>query len=123
MRVEIELLSHSGENERMSFVIVPEESADYARGFLSEATPLAKTIVGHAEGETLPYQRAELYAVRILSVAPSVDTPLDELADERQANYAKAVRQAERANAVSFASSFSGKWGDYDPESLPEDQQ
>lgn len=121
MHVEVELMSRSGEADRMAFDIVPDSSADYARGYLSEATPLAKAIIGHTEGETLPYKMAELVAVRILKVSKSEGTNLDELAEERQAKYDQAVRDAERTNAVNFASSFSGKWGDYDPDSLPKE--
>lgn len=121
MLVEIELLSRSGENERMAFVIVPEQSADYTRGFLSESTPLAKVLIGHTQGETLAYVMDELYAVRLLNVTQNPDTPLTDLAAERQAKYSQAVRDAEHAHAVTFAASFSGKWGDYDPDSLPKD--
>jgi hypothetical protein len=119
--VEVELLSRTGEKESMAFDIVPDSSADYARGYLSEATPLAKAITGHTEGETVPYPIAELYAVRIVAVKSSTDTNLTDLAEERLAKYNQAVRDAERSNAVNFASSFSGKWGDYDPDSLPKD--
>jgi hypothetical protein len=119
--VEVELLSRSGENESMAFDIVPDSSADYARGYLSEAAPLAKAITGHTEGERVPYPVAELYAVRILSVKNSAQTNLLDLAEERQEKYNQAVRDAERSNASNFASSFSGKWGDYDPDSLPKD--
>jgi hypothetical protein len=120
--VEIELLSRSGENENMAFDIVPEPSADYARGYLSERTPLAQAITGHMQGETVPYKMEALYAVRILKVELSTDAPLAELAKQRQEKYDQAVRDAERSNAINFASSFSGKWGDYDPDSLPKDE-
>jgi len=119
--VEIELLSRSGGHEPMAFDIVPEQSADYSRGFLSERTPLAKALIGHMEGETIPYAMDELYAVRILKVTASEDAPLEKLADERQAKYSQTVREVEHTIAVNFASSFSGKWGDYDPDSLPKD--
>jgi hypothetical protein len=33
----------------------------------------------------------------------------------------KTKREVEHTSAVVFASSFSGKWGDYDPDSLPEE--
>jgi hypothetical protein len=90
---------------------------------LSEGTPLAKALAGHIEGETMPYPMDELYAVRVLKVTQSCDTPLTDLAQERQEKYMKAVREAEHSNAVNFASSFSGKWGDYDPDSLPKDEK
>jgi hypothetical protein len=123
MHVEIELLTGAGEAEQMAFDIVPDASADYGQGYLGESTPLAKAILGHAAGERLPYRMADVVAVRIVSVTQSQAAPLDELAAERQARFNKAVRAAERSNAVNFASSFSGKWGDYDPDSLPKDEE
>ncbi|OGO64891.1 MAG: hypothetical protein A2030_03610 [Chloroflexi bacterium RBG_19FT_COMBO_50_10] len=121
--VEIELLSRTGNNEKMAFDIVPEQSADYARGYLSEGAPLAKALAGHLEGETVAYQMDELYAVRILQIRQSQEPPLADLAEERQAKYTQAIREAEHTNAVNFASSFSGKWGDYDPDSLPKEHK
>lgn len=121
MQLEIELLSRSGENEKLSLRIVPDQEADFARGLLSEMTPLAKLLLGHSAGETLPYQREELYAVRILSIRRDLTPAPADPANQRRAEYEQAVREAERANAVNFASSFSGKWGDYDPDSLPKD--
>lgn len=121
--IKIKLLSHSGENEEIALHIVPDASADYERGYLGESTPLAKAIKGHTAGETVAYKMEELYAVKIISVSRSSDTQVEELAEERQARYEKVIRQAERLNAINFASSYSGKWGDYDPGSLPEDEK
>ena len=123
MRVEIELLSRTGDNEKMSFTIVPDESADYGSGYLGASTPLAKALTGKAEGETIPYELEELYAVRILRIEHNPEIQLADLAAKRLTRFNKAVRDAERSNAINFASSFSGKWGDYDPDSLPIDQE
>lgn len=122
MRVELELLSHSDNVEKMTVDIVPDASADYSRGYLGEGTLLARAIKGHAVGDTIPYEMDDLVAVRILSVQRSPETSLAELAAERQSRYQKVVSEAEHTNAVNFASSFSGKWGDYDPDSLPKDR-
>jgi hypothetical protein len=46
--VEIELLSRTGNNEKMAFDIVPEQSADYARGYLRRCTA-GKALAGHSE--------------------------------------------------------------------------
>jgi hypothetical protein len=34
----------------------------------------------------------------------------------------KTLREVEDTNAMVFASSFSGKWGDYDPDSIPKEK-
>jgi hypothetical protein len=33
------------------------------------------------------------------------------------------IREVEDTNAMIFASSFSGKWGDYDPDSIPKEKK
>ncbi len=58
--------------------------------------------------------------MRIVAVNPSQAMP-DDAAARRQETLRKAVRQSEATNAILFASSFSGKWGDYDPTGLDED--
>lgn len=122
MQVEIELLSRNGNNENMVLIIVPDDSSDYEKGYLGASTPLANILSGREVGESIPYDRDDLYAVRIIRIEHGPDIPLADLASERQARYQKAVRDAERSNAINFASSFSGKWGDYDPDSLLEEQ-
>ena len=116
--VELELQLQSGESERMAFDIVPDAQADYPHGFLGEGTPLAKAILGKAEGSSVPYGVADIAIIRILSVSPSVSRPPADAAEKREAILRKAVEDAERMNAITFASSFSGKWGDYDPDGI-----
>ncbi len=115
VHVEIELLGDSGQVERLSFDIVPDRSADFGRGFLGESTPLAKAISGHPPGSLLPYQAEEITHVRIRSVAPSRQAPPKDIAARREEKIRKAVEESDRTHAMIFASSFSGKWGDYDP--------
>ena len=119
-RVEINLLDRDGKRERLSFTIVPDESADFANGFLGESTPLAQIIMGEKSGIVIPYLKDDIFAIEILSVTPSTIKPPDDIAEKRQAMMEKTIREVEHTNAVVFASSFSGKWGDYDPDSLPE---
>jgi hypothetical protein len=125
-QVEIELLGESGQPERLSFDIVPDRSADFSRGFLGESTPLAKAILGHPAGSVVPYQAEDITHVRILSVKPSRQAPPKDIAARREETIRKAVEDSDRTNAMIFASSFSGKWGDYDPTGFtpePEDEE
>lgn len=120
MHVTLELITEDGETEQLEFDLVTDRSADFARGFLGESTPLAQTILGQPVGRSLLYQNADIRAVRILSISPSQAAPEDAEA-RRQETLRKAVRQSDATNAILFASSFSGKWGDYDPTGLDED--
>ena len=116
--VAVELLDASGGSERLEFDIVPDAAADLARGFLGEGTPLARAIQGKVAGSDLPYKQADIVRVRIVSVAPASSAPDAEAAQQQDAVVRKAVEEAERMAAILFASSFSGKWGDYDPEGM-----
>lgn len=119
-RVEINLTDRDGNKEQLGFIIVAAESADFSHGFLGENTPLAQAILGEKVGCIIPYLKNDIFAIEILSVAPSSDTPPTDISEKRQRLMEKTIREVEHTNAVVFASSFSGKWGDYDPDSLPE---
>jgi hypothetical protein len=109
-------VDYSDGQEQLRFVIVPDEQADFARGFLGEGTPLAQAIIGHAAGERLPYQAGDARSVYILAIEPAPETtPAEDVAARREEKMRQAVEQAQRTDAMIFASSFSGKWGDYDP--------
>jgi hypothetical protein len=114
MHITLELIDNSGAIERLELDIVPDQQADFAHGFLGEGTPLGKTVLGKAAG-VYPYTAGGLAKVRILSVRPSDTPPPQDTASRRQAILQKAVDESDRVNAMIFASSFSGKWGDYDP--------
>jgi len=114
--VEVELIDQQGNREPMTFDLVREQMADMERGLLGENTPLAKAIRGKAVGSTVPYNMGDIRRVRIVSVQPSaLEDPVDAEA-RRQAILKKAIDDAERTNAEMFASSFTGKWGDYNLE-------
>ena len=114
--VEVELIDQQGNREPMAFDLVREQMADLERGLLGENTPLAKAIRGKAVGSTVPYNMGDIRRVRIVSVQPSaLEDPVDAEA-RRQAILKKAIDDAERTNAEMFASSFTGKWGDYNLE-------
>lgn len=118
-RVEIELLDQNGETARLVFDIVPDQVADFASGLLGANTPLARAILGQEEGALIPYSMADVRAVHILSIAPGLlQTAGATAATRRRAEAERAVRDVDRTSAIVFASSFSGKWGDYDPSGI-----
>lgn len=116
--VVVELLGASGDTERLEFDIVPDQSADFTRGFLGEGTPLAKAIMDQPAGALLAYLTDETVQVRILAVTASKSWPDKNQAQKREERMRQARQQVERTNAILFASSFSGKWGDYDPDGI-----
>ena len=117
--VELNLLDRAGRKEPLAIDIVPDESADFIHGFLGESTPLAKVLVGERAGNVIPYLKDDILAIEILRVIPSNINAPDDAQQKRQLKMNQAQREVEHTSAVVFASSFSGKWGDYDPESLP----
>ena len=120
--VELNLLDRTGKKDRLSIDIVPDGSADFSHGFLGESTPMAIVLLGEREGNVIPYLKDDIFALEILSVSQSTSTPPVDAQEKRQSKMNKAIREMEHTNAVLFASSFSGKWGDYDPDSLPVDE-
>jgi hypothetical protein len=117
VRIEI---TYESEVEQLEFVIVPDEQADFAAGFLGEGTALARAILDEPVGSLVPYFAGDARSVRILSAEPTDKTPSGDAAIRRQATLDKAVQQSDRTSAMIFASSFSGKWGDYDPQGIEE---
>ena len=122
-QVEVDLQDRAGKKERLKVVIVPDEAADFANGYLSENTPLAKILLGERAGNIIPYLQNDILAIEILSVAKPTDKPPVEAAEKRKAMMKKTLREVEDTNAMIFASSFSGKWGDYDPDSIPKEKK
>lgn len=117
-RVAIELIGIDQSREKMAFQIVPDELADFPRGFVGESTPLAKALIGHTAGERVAYRVDDIREVVILGVEVAEGLPDRSVIERREAVLRKALRQSELSNLISFAASFNSKWGDYDPESL-----
>lgn len=118
--VEIDLIDEDGNAERMAFDLVPAQRADMSKGLLSADAPLGKAVRGKFVGALIPYPRGDIRQIRIISVAPT-QTAADVDAETRRAEVLKkALDDAERTNAQMFASSFSGKWGDYNPDGMDE---
>jgi hypothetical protein len=121
MHVAIAFLLEEGE-EGLEFDIVADEQADFAKGFLGAGTPLAKAIAGQAASAEIPYDGGDVHAVRIIGVSRSQVEPTEDVKARREETLRKAVEASDRTNAVIFASSFSGKWGDYDPTGFLEEK-
>ncbi len=122
MHVEIELVSIDG-NERMEFDLVADNQADFRLGYVGISTPIARAIEGHRAEDRIPYTHAGGREIRILAITPSVSSPSTDIAKRREETLRKAIDRAERTNAMIFASSFSGKWGDYDPTGFTDENQ
>lgn len=121
--VIINFLLDRGDEERFEFDIVPDEMADFKLGFLGEGTPLAAAIAGQPAGKVIPYEQDDIRAVQILDVQPARSALPKEVKARREETIRKAVDASDRANAMIFASSFSGKWGDYDPTGFIEEEE
>jgi hypothetical protein len=121
--VEVDLLDRAGNKERLKVVIVPDEAADFAHGYLGENTPIAKALLGERAGTTIPYLKDDILGIEILTVTKPTNKPPDDVAEKREAMMKKTIREVEDTNAMVFASSFSGKWGDYDPDSIPKEKK
>ena len=116
--VVVELLDAHGESEQLEFDLVPDQAAEFSRGYLGAGTPLALAILNKPAGATVAYRQADIRQVRILSIKAASGLFIDDLTQQREKAARKAQEQVQRTNAILFASSFSGKWGDYDPEGI-----
>lgn len=117
--VEIEMSDEWGEAEKLAFVIVPDAQADYYAGYLGEGTPLAKAIMGCRVGNRVVYKAGEAACkVRILSIGPAAEKTGGE-AEARRAAVEQAREQIAKTDAMIFASTFEGKWGEYEVNSEP----
>jgi hypothetical protein len=120
--VVIDLVLQDG-TDRLEFDIVADNQADFSHGFLGVGTPLAAAVLGRAAHSVVPYQVNDGREVRILSVTPSQKTPPGDGPARHAEVLRKAIDQSDRTNAMIFASSFSGKWGDYDPKAYSDDEK
>ncbi len=124
--VQVEIAYSPGsdiEKERLEFVIVPDELADFPAGFLGQGTPLAQAVLGEPASSAVPYFVGDALSVTILSINETDRIPSQDTAARRQERYRQALEQADRTSAMIFASSFSGKWGDYDPQGIEKWEQ
>jgi hypothetical protein len=120
MHVVVDLVFKDG-GDRLEFDIVPDNQADFSHGFLGVGTPLAQAVLGRTAHSVIPYKVDDGLEVRILSVSPSQKAPSEDAQARHEELIRKAIEHSDRTNAMIFASSFSGKWGDYDPTGFAED--
>src|SRR5262249_21203573 len=118
--VALELIGKGKMREKLAFVLVPDAAADFDKGLLGMGTPLAKTIMGHAAGETLDYKRGDILQVKLLAVQENTQAVDAAPGESREETLRRARDKAQHANMVSFALTFDSKWGDYDPENIQE---
>jgi hypothetical protein len=120
-QVELILRDREGKPEPLTIVIVTPAAADFSHGYLGLNTPLAQSLLGEKVGAIIPYLRDDIYSIEVITVTKSSAQPPEDAVRKREASIKKATRAVQDTNAILFASSFSGKWGDYDPDSLPKD--
>jgi len=118
--VEIELIDESGKAEPMAFQLVPAKQADMSRGLLSAEAPLGQAVRGKFVGAVIPYVKGDIRRIRIVRAGAGQAVAGEDAEVRRAAILERARNDAERTNAQMFASSFNGKWGDYDPAGVDE---
>ena len=122
-QVELILRDREAKEERLTVLIVPDEAADFTHGYLGLNTALAQVLLGEKAGTVIPYLKDDIYSIEVVSVIKSEINPPQDAADKRDASLKKAMQEVQDTNAILFASSFSGKWGDYDPDSIRKEKK
>ena len=113
-RVIMELVDSTGLAERGEFTLVTGKQADLTSGLLDENTPLARALLGHVAGETVPYMAGDLTEVRILKVESGEKVIFPDAARKRRADVQKAAAQSEITSQMIFSTASGSKWGDYE---------
>ncbi len=116
--VVVELIDERGGRETLAFDLVQEQAADFSRGLVSVSSPLGSAVRGKFAGDEVTYRMGDICSVRITRVGPAQQDIDMDAAARRQQVLDEARRKAERTNADMFASSYSGKWGDYDTDAI-----
>lgn len=114
-RVQVVLIHQDASEESLTLDIVADAAADFERGLLGAGTPLGKALAGRRGGAVIDYRAGDLRQVRVLDVTRSPASLDLDAAARRQEIIDKAVSESDRTNALNFASSFSSKWGGYEP--------
>lgn len=117
-RVDLILTHLGGDEETLTLDIVADSAADFDRGLLGVGTPLAKAIQGKRPGERVAYRVGDMAGVTVVSVQRSPRDLDNSASERRQEILDRAVSESDRTNALNFASSFSSKWGGYEPEGI-----
>ena len=116
--VALELIDEHGKREQLEFDVVADSAADFDAGLLGIGTPLGKAMAGRRAGSTIAYNVGDLREVALLAVTPMAEPAPGDAAERRQAALDKAKREVAKTNAQTFASTFEGKWGGYNPDGM-----
>ena len=114
----LELVSRSGETEELAVDIVPDAAADIDAGLLGVGAPLAKAVLGKRAGSSTPYTVGDLTAIRVLRVTWADEEVARLSAERRQDAIDRTTRAVAKTAAETFASTFEGKWGGYNPDGM-----
>lgn len=114
-KILLELVDQAGQREQLFVQLVDDRYADLSRGFMGEGTPLGQAIINQPLGAEIAYVVDDLRSIKILAIEPTDDCPDPNAPEKNRAAMEKALETVQLTNAVIFASSFTGKWGDYDP--------
>jgi hypothetical protein len=70
--VMIEISDKSGVIDQLEFDLVPDAQANFAAGLMSERTPLAQALAGHAAADVIPYRppSGAAQTIKILDIQP-----------------------------------------------------
>ncbi len=80
-----------------------------------------RALRGKFAGALVDYRMGDICRVAVVEVGPAQTQAPPDAAACRQAMLDEALRKAERTSADMFASSFSGKWGDYNTDDMDRD--
>lgn len=116
-RVELELITESGEREPLVVQLADGKAANLAEGWMDLDAPLGRAIRGQVVGARVPYKMGDIVAVRIVQVTP-VAPPTDDAEARRQQILDAARRKSEQTTQEIFSSSYGSKWGAYHAEEL-----
>ena len=122
-RVELELLTASGEKERLTVQLADSRNANLDEGWLDIESPLGRAIRAQPEGARIAYSMGDIRSVRIISVAPVDELPAEDAAARRAAVLDEARRKSDRATQEIFSSAYGSKWGGYAAEDLSQDDE
>ena len=114
----LELVSRDGATEELAVDIVPDAAADIDAGLLGVGTPLAKAVLGKRAGSRAAYTAGDLAEVRVLRVTWADEEVARLSAERRQEAIDRTTRAVAKTAAETFASTFEGKWGGYNPDGM-----
>ena len=116
--VDLDLLDESGASNISPSISSQTAPPTTPAASSAKARLCAKPIRGHVAGDLMAARVGDACQVQLLAVRPGTPVSVAQIAAEKQAILDKAIRESDRTTAAIFASSFSGKWGDYDPDGI-----